>query len=106
MRTSVRSHRVVAIVIACAVLGIGGWPAPALAQAPIVMKVATVNAGESPRNSAAYEFARVVGEKSKGRIKAARGLTVLRTEDPIAWPAPRGVLVRRPGALRRTHCPP
>ena len=70
MRTSVRSHRVIAIVIACAVLGIGGWPAPALAQAPIVMKVATVNAGESPRNSAAYEFARVVGEKSKGRIKA------------------------------------
>jgi TRAP-type C4-dicarboxylate transport system substrate-binding protein len=70
MRTSVRSHRVVAIVIACAVLGTGGWPAPALAQTPIVMKVATVNAGESPRNSAAYEFAKVVGEKSKGRIKA------------------------------------
>jgi tripartite ATP-independent transporter DctP family solute receptor len=70
MRTSVRSHRVVAIVIACAVLGIDGLAAPALAQAPIVMKVATVNAGESPRNSAAYEFARVVGEKSKGRIKA------------------------------------
>ena len=70
MRTSVRSHRVVAIVIAWALLGIGGWPAPALAQAPIVMKIATVNAGESPRNSAAYEFAKVVGEKSKGRIKA------------------------------------
>jgi tripartite ATP-independent transporter DctP family solute receptor len=70
MRTSVRSHRVVAIGIACGVLGTGGWPAPALAQTPIVMKVATVNAGESPRNSAAYEFAKVVGEKSKGRIKA------------------------------------
>ena len=70
MRTSVRSHRAVAIVIACAVLGIGGFPAPGLAQAPIVMKVATVNAGESPRNSAAYEFSKVVGEKSKGRIKA------------------------------------
>ena len=70
MRTSVRSHRAVAIVIASAVLGIGGWPAPAPAQTPIVMQVATVNAGESPRNSAAYEFAKVVGEKSKGRIKA------------------------------------
>ena len=39
------------------------------AQAPIVIKVATVNPGESPRNLAAYEFARVLGEKSKGRIK-------------------------------------
>jgi TRAP-type transport system periplasmic protein len=39
------------------------------AQTPIVMKIATVNAGESPRNLAAYEFARVVGEKSGGRLK-------------------------------------
>ena len=39
------------------------------AQTPIVMKIATVNAGESPRNLAANEFARVVGEKSGGRIK-------------------------------------
>jgi len=69
MRISVRSHRVVALVVACTVLG-AGWLVQAEAQAPIVMKVATVNAGESPRNSAAYEFAKVVGEKSKGRIKA------------------------------------
>src|SRR6266540_4056112 len=73
MRTSVRSHRVVApavaIVLACTVCG-AGWLAQARAQAPIVFKIATVNAGESPRNSAAYEFAKVVGEKSKGRIKA------------------------------------
>src|SRR5712691_9552243 len=69
MRISVRSHRVVAIVLACAVLG-AGWLAQAEAQAPMVIKIATVNAGESPRNSAAYEFAKVVGEKSKGRIKA------------------------------------
>ena len=39
------------------------------AQTPIIMKIATVNAGESPRNLAAYEFARVVGERSGGRIK-------------------------------------
>jgi tripartite ATP-independent transporter DctP family solute receptor len=39
------------------------------AQVPLVMKLATVNPGESPRNLAAYEFARVLGEKSKGRIK-------------------------------------
>jgi TRAP-type transport system periplasmic protein len=42
---------------------------PTVAQTPIVMKIATVNAGESPRNLAAYEFAKVVGEKSGGRIK-------------------------------------
>jgi tripartite ATP-independent transporter DctP family solute receptor len=42
---------------------------PVDAQAPIVMKLATVNPGESPRNLAAYEFARVLGEKSKGRVK-------------------------------------
>jgi TRAP-type transport system periplasmic protein len=59
-----------ASMLACAVFAIGVWCAPAEAQAPIVMKVATVNAGESPRNSAAYEFAKVVAEKSKGRIKA------------------------------------
>jgi tripartite ATP-independent transporter DctP family solute receptor len=33
------------------------------------MKIATVNAGESPRNLAASEFAKVVAEKSGGRIK-------------------------------------
>ncbi len=59
-----------ASMLACAVFTVGVWCAPAEAQAPIVMKVATVNAGESPRNSAAYEFAKVVAEKSKGRIKA------------------------------------
>ncbi len=69
MRTH-RSQPLFAIMLACAVLTIGAWWAPAEAQAPIIMKVATVNAGESPRNSAAYEFAKVVGEKSKGRIKA------------------------------------
>src|SRR4030042_272478 len=39
------------------------------AQTPIVMKLGTVNPGDSPRNIAAYEFAKVAGEKSKGRIK-------------------------------------
>jgi tripartite ATP-independent transporter DctP family solute receptor len=51
-------------------LAAGIAPCPADAQAPIVMKVATVNPGESPRNLAAYEFAKVLAEKSKGRIKA------------------------------------
>lgn len=35
----------------------------------MVMKIATVNAGENPRNLAAYEFAKVAGAKSGGRIK-------------------------------------
>jgi TRAP-type transport system periplasmic protein len=39
------------------------------AQAQLVMKVATVNAGENPRNLAANEFAKVVGERSQGKIK-------------------------------------
>lgn len=39
------------------------------AQTPIVMKLGTVNPGDSPRNIAAYEFAKVAGEKSGGRIK-------------------------------------
>ena len=50
-------------------LAAGAPSRPVDAQAPIVMKVATVNPGESPRNLAAQEFARVLGEKSKGRIK-------------------------------------
>jgi tripartite ATP-independent transporter DctP family solute receptor len=47
----------------------GGLVTAAVAQTPLVMKIGTVNAGESPRNLAAYEFAKVVGEKSGGRIK-------------------------------------
>jgi tripartite ATP-independent transporter DctP family solute receptor len=47
-----------------------GVPHGAQAQTPLILKVATVNAGESPRNLAAYEFAKVVAEKSGGRIKA------------------------------------
>ena len=58
------------ITLACAVVVLGPLCPPAEAQAPITMKVATVNAGDSPRNTAAHEFARAVGERSKGRIKA------------------------------------
>jgi tripartite ATP-independent transporter DctP family solute receptor len=39
------------------------------AQSPMVIKIATVNAGDNPRNLAAYEFAKVAGERAKGRIK-------------------------------------
>jgi len=39
------------------------------AQAPMVLKIATVNSGDNPRNISANEFARVVGEASKGKIK-------------------------------------
>jgi tripartite ATP-independent transporter DctP family solute receptor len=42
---------------------------PAHAQAPTVMKIATVNSGDNPRNIAAEEFARAIAETSKGRIK-------------------------------------
>ncbi len=41
----------------------------ARAQAPMVWKLGTVNPGDCPRNTAAYEFAKVLGEKSKGKIK-------------------------------------
>ena len=41
----------------------------AQAQAPMVLKIATVNSGDNPRNISANEFARVVAEASKGKIK-------------------------------------
>ena len=41
----------------------------AAAQTPMVMKLGTVNPGDCPRNTAAYELSKVLGEKSKGRIK-------------------------------------
>jgi tripartite ATP-independent transporter DctP family solute receptor len=59
--------RVLALSVLVAVLGTAGMEAAA--QAPIVMKIGTVNPGDSPRNIAAYEFAKVLGEASKGRIK-------------------------------------
>jgi tripartite ATP-independent transporter DctP family solute receptor len=62
--------RTVLLIFVVLALAAGGPAAPVDAQAPLVLKVATVNPGESPRNLAAYEFARVLGEKSKGRIKA------------------------------------
>ena len=40
-----------------------------LAQAQMVLKIATVNSGDNPRNISANEFARVVAEASKGKIK-------------------------------------
>src|SRR5215217_6445213 len=40
-----------------------------LADAQMIMKIATVNSGDNPRNISANEFARVVGEASKGKIK-------------------------------------
>ena len=42
----------------------------AQAQAPMVLKIATVNSGDNPRNISANEFARVVAEASKGKLKA------------------------------------
>ena len=39
------------------------------AQAPMVLKIATVNSGDNPRNISANEFARAVAEASKGKIK-------------------------------------
>jgi TRAP-type transport system periplasmic protein len=57
-------------VLAVAMLASAVAPCSAPAQTPVILKVATVNAGESPRNLAANEFARVVAEKSGGRIKA------------------------------------
>ncbi len=69
MQTKVRSFCRWAVTIACAVAVLGGfWPC-AQAQTPMVMKLGTVNPGDSPRNIAAYEFARLLAEKSKGRIK-------------------------------------
>jgi len=41
----------------------------AAAQTPMVMKLGTVNPGDCPRNTASYEFAKVLGEKSQGKIK-------------------------------------
>src|SRR2546426_4362954 len=69
---SSRAHAgfIVAAGLAAVVVVLAGGGRAAAAQAPVVLKVATVNAGESPRNTAAYEFARVVMEKSRGRIKA------------------------------------
>ena len=40
-----------------------------LAEAQMILKIATVNSGDNPRNISAAEFARVIGEASKGKIK-------------------------------------
>jgi len=62
--------RTVVLILVALALAASAPAPPVDAQAPLVLKVATANPGESPRNLAAYEFARVVAEKSKGRIKA------------------------------------
>jgi len=69
MRHRLRPSLVAVLVLVAMVLALAGlWPS-AEAQAPIALKLGTVNPGESPRNLAANEFARVAAEKSKGRIK-------------------------------------
>jgi len=60
---------VAGIVVAGVMVGVAFLRPEVSAQAPIVMKLGTVNPGESPRNLAANEFAKVAAEKSKGRIK-------------------------------------
>jgi len=69
MRSRFNTYGRLTVTFACAVVVLGVFWLHADAQAPIVMKLGTVNPGESPRNVAAYEFARVAAEKSKGRIK-------------------------------------
>ena len=64
-----RPALVAALVLVAAVLPLTALGPSASAQAPLVLKLATVNPGESPRNLAAYEFARVAAEKSQGRVK-------------------------------------
>src|SRR4051812_11341801 len=59
--------RLLALGTATAAAAIFASQAPA--QNPMVMKIATVNSGDNPRNQAAEEFARVVGQKSNGKIK-------------------------------------
>jgi len=60
---------VAGIVMAGVMVGLAFLRGEVAAQAPIVVKLGTVNPGESPRNLAANEFAKVAAEKSKGRIK-------------------------------------
>jgi tripartite ATP-independent transporter DctP family solute receptor len=68
MGNRMRFNSTRASALACAVaLLCGGWGAANAQQ--IVMKIATVNAGDNPRNLAANEFARVLAAKSGGRIK-------------------------------------
>lgn len=69
MRSSVRAYGPRALAIASAVVVLSTFCLQAEAQTPLVMKLGTVNPGDSPRNIAAYEFARLAAEKSKGRIK-------------------------------------
>ena len=69
MQTKARIFCRWAVAVASAVAVLGGfWPC-AQAQTPLVMKLGTVNPGDSPRNIAAYEFSRLLAEKSNGRIK-------------------------------------
>ena len=57
------------IVVVCVMAVACLFGIEAAAQAPIVMKLGTVNPSDCPRNTAAYEFAKVLGEESKGQIK-------------------------------------
>jgi len=62
-----RSNGRRAIALACAAVFAAGTSGVAPAQT--VMKIATVNAGDNPRNVAANELGRQLGLKSGGRIK-------------------------------------
>ena len=57
------------IVGSLAALLVALWAWPASAQSPIVMKFGTAAGPGNPMNDGAFEFAKVAGEASKGRIK-------------------------------------
>jgi tripartite ATP-independent transporter DctP family solute receptor len=56
------------VIAAAVTMGGLAW-GEAFAQSPVVLKLGTVNPADCPRNTAAAEFAKVLGEKSKGKIK-------------------------------------
>ena len=57
------------IVGSLAALLVALWVCPASAQGPLVMKFGTAAGPGNPMNDGAFEFAKVAGEASKGRLK-------------------------------------
>jgi tripartite ATP-independent transporter DctP family solute receptor len=60
--------QVFALALAVSLAGMA--PLQAQGQAPVTIKIATVNAGDNPRNLAANEFAKQLNARGGGKIKA------------------------------------
>ena len=103
MRSTLHSFCRRGIVLVCATVVACVFGLEVAAQTPIVMKLGTVNPGDSPRNIAAYEFAKVLARSQAGE---SRSRSISTTNSPGVKERPSKAFNLERSMWRRSAAPP